>query len=64
VLSQNYDRIVADYAEMDIKQFGVERFFASFDYTPARMVARKGFQLFRPASLPETLALAPRAITP
>lgn len=64
VLADNYDRIVADFAEMDIKAFGVERFFASFDYVPARALARKGFQMFRPVSLPETLALAPQAITP
>jgi hypothetical protein len=64
VLADNYDRIVAEYSDMDIKQFGVEKFFASFDYTGARLVARKGFQLFRPVALPEDAALEPQPVTP
>jgi len=64
VLADNYDRIVADFTDMDIKQFGVEKFFASFEYTGARLVARKGFQLFRPVALPEETALVPQQITP
>jgi hypothetical protein len=64
VLSQNYDRILADFVDTDIKQFGVERFFGSFELTPARLVARKGFQSFRPVSLAEDQALHPREITP
>jgi hypothetical protein len=64
ILAENYDRIVADFTDMDIKQFGVERFFASFEYTGARLVARKGFQIFRPVALPEDKALTPQQITP
>ena len=64
VLADNYDRIVADFTDVDIKQFGVETFFASFDYTGARLVARKGFQLFRGVALPEDAALEPAQITP
>jgi hypothetical protein len=64
VLRDNYDQIIADFSNMDIKEFGVERFFASFDFTPARQIARKGFQLFRPVSIPEDQALKPQAITP
>jgi hypothetical protein len=64
VLADNYDRIVADFSDMDIKEFGVERFFASFEYTGARLVARKGFQMFRPVALPEDAALEPAQITP
>ena len=63
VLSQNYDRIIADFSDMDIKQFGVEHFFASFEYTGARMLARKGFQMFRSVCLPEEKALQPQQIT-
>jgi hypothetical protein len=48
----------------NIKAFGVERFFASFEFTGARLVARKGFQLFRPVALPEDRALEPVQITP
>ena len=64
VLADNYDRIVADFSDMDIKQFGVEKFFASFEYTGARLVARKGFQMFRGVALPEDAALEPAQITP
>ena len=64
VLADHYDEIVAEFVGTDIKQFGIERFFASFAYTPARLVARKGFRMFRPASLPEEHALEPREITP
>jgi hypothetical protein len=64
VLADNYDRIIADYAEMPIKAFGVERFFASFAYTSARFVARKGFPLFRAVALPDVQALEPQEITP
>lgn len=64
VLAERYDDIVAAFIGTDIKAFGVERFFASFDYTSARLVARKGFQLFRPVVLPEAAALEPVPVTP
>ncbi|MES2914862.1 MAG: class I SAM-dependent methyltransferase [Pseudomonadota bacterium] len=64
VLADNYDRLVAEYADMDIKDFGVERFFASFDYIGARLAARKGFQLFRPVALPADAGLEPQPVTP
>jgi hypothetical protein len=64
VLAENYDRIVAEFVDKDIKQFGVERFFGLFDYTPARLVARKGFQLFRPVALPLEAAPDPVPVTP
>ena len=64
VLAENYDRIVADFVDTDIKAFGVERFFGLFELTPARQVARKGFQPFRAVSLTEDQALAPQQITP
>jgi hypothetical protein len=64
VLADNYDRIVAEYSDVELKDFGVERFFASFAYTPARLVARKGFPLFRPAALSEEAALEPVPVTP
>jgi hypothetical protein len=64
VLAENYDRIVAEYSSLDIEEFGVERFFASFDFTSARQEARKGFTLFRPVALPEDQALEPVPVTP
>lgn len=64
VLAENYDRIVAEFVDTDIKEFGVERFFGLFEFTPARQVARKGFQSFRAVSIAEDLALEPQRITP
>ncbi len=64
VLRDNYDRIVAEFVGTDIKQFGIERFFASFDFTPARLIARKGFRLFQPVSISVDQALEPQKITP
>lgn len=64
VLQDNYDRIIDEYAKLHIKDFGIERFFASFAYTSARLVARKRFQLFRHVALPDTEALQPQEITP
>ena len=49
VLGQNYDRIVSQYRDLSLADFGVERFFASFTYTDARALAHDGFQPFRPA---------------
>jgi hypothetical protein len=63
-LAENYDRILAEYSSLDIEEFGVERFFASFDFTSARQEARKGFTLFRPVALPEDQALEPVPVTP
>ncbi|MFM7445964.1 MAG: class I SAM-dependent methyltransferase [Tabrizicola sp.] len=64
VLRDNYDRIIADYTGVGLKEFGVEKFFASFAYTGARLVARKGYQMFRRLALPEDQALDPKEITP
>ena len=49
VLARNYDRIVSQYRDLSLADFGVERFFASFPYTDARALAHDGFQPFRPA---------------
>jgi hypothetical protein len=64
VLVDSYDKIIAEYAEMSIKDFGIEKFFASFSYTGARFVARKKYQMFRPVALTEDHALEPQEITP
>lgn len=49
VLSQNYDRIVSQYRDLSLADFGVERFFASFPYVDAQALAHDGFPPFRPA---------------
>jgi hypothetical protein len=64
VLAQNYDRIVAEFAAVDLEQFGVGRFFASFEMASARLERQAGFPLFRPATVPESMALEPVPVTP
>ena len=64
VLSENYDRIVAELVDTDIRQFGVDRFFGLFEYASAQRVAQDGFPLFRPVCLSEDQALVPQQITP
>lgn len=64
VLSQNYDKIVADYSGFDLDGFGVERFFGSFQMESARTQRRSGFPLFQSACLSENMALKPRKVTP
>lgn len=60
VLQDNYDQIIADFSELDIEGFGVERFFSLFDYASARAEAQQGFPLFRALALDPSQALVPR----
>jgi hypothetical protein len=64
VLRDGYERIVADYASVDIEGFGVERFFGLFSYTSAKALVREGFQLFQPVRLDAGQMLEPRQVTP
>lgn len=59
VLAETYDEIVAEYSEVDLGGFGVERFFGSFEMVSARGERHAGFPLFRPAAVPETMAPEP-----
>jgi hypothetical protein len=59
VLQENYDAIVAEFMEQDIETYGVERYFASFDYTDAVAMKEAGFPLFQPVALDPSQALVP-----
>ena len=59
VLQENYDAIVAEFIAQDIETYGVERYFASFDYTDAIAMKDAGFPLFRPLALDPATALVP-----
>ena len=63
VLSQAHDRIVADWAGVELDDYGVERFFASFQMVSARAERHAGFPLFRPAAV-EGAGLEPVPVTP
>lgn len=60
VLQDNYDAIVAEFMDQDIESFGVERYFASFQYTDAVAMKEAGFPLFQPVALDPSQALVPR----
>jgi hypothetical protein len=64
VLAGSYDRIVAEFRDMTMEDFGVERFFGLFRMASARTERHSGFPLFRPASIPEDMKLEPQAVTP
>ncbi|MDZ4088843.1 MAG: class I SAM-dependent methyltransferase [Tabrizicola sp.] len=63
VLADSYDRILAEFAGIDLEAFGVERFFGSFQMASARAERQAGFPLFRPASV-DGVALEPVPVTP
>lgn len=64
LLGQNYDKIVSQYRDLSLADFGVERFFASFTYVDARALARDGFQPFRAACVEYRPADPPPAAAP
>lgn len=63
VLADNCDRIVAEFAGVDLESFGIDRFFGSFQMVSARAERHAGFPLFRPAAI-EGAALEPVPVTP
>ncbi|MEM7525727.1 MAG: class I SAM-dependent methyltransferase, partial [Pseudomonadota bacterium] len=64
VLSRNLAKISAEFDGLEIEDFGVARFYDSFEYAPARGMAREGFKLFSSVALSEEAALTPEYITP
>ena len=52
-----------DWAAVELEDYGVERFFGSFQMASARAERQAGFPLFRPAAV-EGLALEPVPVTP
>lgn len=50
VLRKNYDKIVKQYQELTLAEFGVDRFFDSFAFADARQEVSNGFPSFRPAA--------------
>lgn len=58
VLAEAYDQIVAEWVAVELEDYGVERFFGSFQMASARAEKQAGFPLFRPATA-EGVALEP-----
>lgn len=49
-LKAGYDRILAQYRDLSLAEFGVDRFYKSFAYIDAVALANDGFQPFRAAA--------------
>lgn len=64
VLQDNYNEIVAEFMDLDIETFGVERFFNMFEYTESAKVIEGGFKMFKPVALDPSAALHPTKVTP
>jgi hypothetical protein len=63
VLAGAYDQILADWVGVELAEYGVERFFGSFQMASAQAERQAGFPLFRPAAV-EGMALEPVPVTP
>lgn len=50
VLRKNYGRIVKQYQDLTLEDFGVDRFFGSFTFADAGQEVSAGFPNFRPAA--------------
>lgn len=50
-LKRKYDAICTEYQELELENYGVERFFDSFEYEIAEDVANAGFPMFNKVSL-------------
>lgn len=64
VLAENQSDILKEFQELDIEDYGVERFNESFSYTEAGGEARNGFPLFAGCRIDEGAALTPAFVTP
>ncbi|TAG30709.1 MAG: hypothetical protein EAZ40_01210 [Rhodobacterales bacterium] len=63
VLQDNYDAIVAEFIGTDIEAYGVEKYFASFEYTDAVAMMEAGFPMFQGVALDPATALVPRKLS-
>ncbi|MCB6178022.1 class I SAM-dependent methyltransferase [Rhodobacter sp. Har01] len=56
VLKRNYEKIVAEWTEVDLVSFGLDRFYAGFEPTDPEGFAAEGYPLFQKVAVaPETL---------
>lgn len=62
VLKKNYDAILAKYRDIDLQDYGPDKFYANLDYTSAQQMVDEGFPLFAPLRFGP--AAAPAAAEP
>ncbi|MFV0291765.1 MAG: hypothetical protein ACK5II_00450 [Paracoccus sp. (in: a-proteobacteria)] len=58
-LSRQYDEIVAHWKTVELVDYGVERFYGSFEYTDSKKFANDGFPLLRQAASANKQLLQP-----
>lgn len=62
-LAANYDKIVAQYRDLTLEEYGLEKFYSLFTFARAADEALNGFPLFAPASIDPELALQPHKVS-
>ncbi len=63
-LQDSYSDIVQEWQDVTLEEYGVGKFFDSFNYASARAMLQGGFAEFAPLALPETEAAAPEWVSP
>lgn len=63
-LSKNYDKIISDWTDVTLEEYGLDQFYSHFDFVDARADRLGGFKRFDHLRLDESEALNPTAITP
>ena len=63
-LKKNYDKIVEEFTDLTLKDFGEDKFFDSFEYTNARAALAEGLPFLRDVSQSPENVLTPEKITP
>jgi len=64
VLSDNYDDIVAEFADIDFSGRVVEEFYASFEYTPAAEFLRRSKATYAEVCLSDNEVVNPEFVSP
>lgn len=64
VLEKNYDAILAEFMELSIVDYGIARFYDSFEYTGTEAMMAAGYPLFAKVALSDADLRIPTRITP
>lgn len=63
-LTRNYDQILADYQTLTLAEFGADRFYGSFEFTPVQDILDSNFAFLDGVRQDSALALDPKWVTP
>lgn len=62
-LSECFDQIRRDWMEVNLQNYGVNRFFERFQYKPVRDLEEEGFPMFEAVRLPHSLVPKPSLVS-